>query len=650
MATVPQIIASLETSAVRADTSSLQLYKVANGPASGPNSAVPTDNGPVPTVAKWLSDNLASIQIAPRSVSTIAALRNLPKAGTPRAITSGYFFAGDTGNAEYWLDATDTASPDNGGSVIVAADGGRWKLAQTGDVTPRQFGARADGSSDDTSAFTALLASGLSIDLRGLTYRVSQTVVFAAPFRSNGATLKFTADVSTALELRPGARQFDHLNIDVSAVACNTGILVDGRWRNQHYNAVTTESIYLKGWNHTKSVNGLALDSRTGTTVSPGVVESFVQYCMIKGVEVENFANGRIAIAGASGITKCYTNANIFFGCKYVGCKRSIVNQASNGAETSNNVDIEYIVQFGAVEGSFPIRAIHMIGNSRFNQATGFIYDWEHINTKGPVVELEAGTLDNVVVSSAFDWEVLNSGLRNLHVSRLTPSQSSPWHPAQGQGFLGQQDNILAHWNPRFGTLTESTGATGTASVTRNSGTSLIDVQRENHRYVQLDFVAGTGVASYSMTFTSTTNAQDHVSVVGMYFEPGNVPDGIQVEINTGAGFVSRAEVADVTGNEVFLRLDPVSGSDVYNGVLAIRITFKAGNTRTVRVRQVYANGSQFKPFLSAGGDRAGGDLRWPAGIGPVLVDTVTGTPYRIQVTNGVIALTANPTLQTTYF
>lgn len=61
MPTTTEIINSLNASAARADTSSRQLYDVANGPASGTGSTVPTDGGAVPTLSKWFADNQASI-------------------------------------------------------------------------------------------------------------------------------------------------------------------------------------------------------------------------------------------------------------------------------------------------------------------------------------------------------------------------------------------------------------------------------------------------------------------------------------------------------------------------------------------------------------------------------------------------------------
>lgn len=43
-----------------------------------------------------------------------------------------------------------TMSGDNGGTYLVARDGGRWKLLLTGPVSVRQFGAKGDNSTDDT--------------------------------------------------------------------------------------------------------------------------------------------------------------------------------------------------------------------------------------------------------------------------------------------------------------------------------------------------------------------------------------------------------------------------------------------------------------------------------------------------------------------
>lgn len=92
-------------------------------------------------------------------VSSIASLRDLLKTSPSKsAFVTGYYSQGDGGGGAYYLDATDTTSTDNGGTIIVATDGGRWKLQNSDYVSVRQFGAKLDGVTDDTSAFNNTLA------------------------------------------------------------------------------------------------------------------------------------------------------------------------------------------------------------------------------------------------------------------------------------------------------------------------------------------------------------------------------------------------------------------------------------------------------------------------------------------------------------
>ena len=73
---------------------------------------------------------------------SIASLRTLLKTSASKnAFVTGYYAAGDGGGGAYYLDEADSASIDNGGSVIVATDGGRWKIAQAQNIHARQFGA-----------------------------------------------------------------------------------------------------------------------------------------------------------------------------------------------------------------------------------------------------------------------------------------------------------------------------------------------------------------------------------------------------------------------------------------------------------------------------------------------------------------------------
>jgi hypothetical protein len=66
-------------------------------------------------------------------VDTVAALRlttpaTPATAGPPRVFLAGYAATGTGGSGWYWYNPADVASADNGFSIIVAADGGRWYL------------------------------------------------------------------------------------------------------------------------------------------------------------------------------------------------------------------------------------------------------------------------------------------------------------------------------------------------------------------------------------------------------------------------------------------------------------------------------------------------------------------------------------------
>lgn len=95
-----------------------------------------------------------------RAVS-ITQLRLFPKNTSMNTVfVLGYYAEGDGGGGIYYLDLTDTTSADNGSTVIVAADGGRWKLANQGRVSAKQFGAKGDNTTNDYTALQSLFSTG----------------------------------------------------------------------------------------------------------------------------------------------------------------------------------------------------------------------------------------------------------------------------------------------------------------------------------------------------------------------------------------------------------------------------------------------------------------------------------------------------------
>jgi len=120
------------------------------------------------------SKGAALIPSVGRVVSTMADVRKMPKTGNPVAFALSYSTSGDQGGGHYYLDTADTTSADNGGTVLVASDGGRWKLKHSGTISVRVFGAGRGG--DDTAAFKAACGLGLRVHAPAGNYLITGNV------------------------------------------------------------------------------------------------------------------------------------------------------------------------------------------------------------------------------------------------------------------------------------------------------------------------------------------------------------------------------------------------------------------------------------------------------------------------------------------
>jgi hypothetical protein len=150
------------------------------------------------------------------NAASVTALKGMfpPKGNTAR--TSGYYAAGDGGGATYYFDANDNATADNGGSVLAPTNGasGRWKLVVVDQVNVRQFGAKGDGSADDTAAIRAAdaamtTAGGGTIYFPPGTYKVTPD---GATFRvftpTHGNTWRGQSKESSILKLANSAGKY----------------------------------------------------------------------------------------------------------------------------------------------------------------------------------------------------------------------------------------------------------------------------------------------------------------------------------------------------------------------------------------------------------------------------------------------------------
>lgn len=97
-----------------------------------------------------------------RKVSSVAALRSVSKGTNDYVRVVRHSPGTDVLNSDYYLDPDDTTSVDDNGFTIVAADGGRWKLAFKGEVDIKVYGIKPN-----TDFTLAMNQAALAIYKRG---------------------------------------------------------------------------------------------------------------------------------------------------------------------------------------------------------------------------------------------------------------------------------------------------------------------------------------------------------------------------------------------------------------------------------------------------------------------------------------------------
>lgn len=130
------------------------------------------------------------------SIATYAALRVYSPIISSFVFVEGGTAESDGGQGWFYLDPNDTTSSDNAGTIIVDS-GARWKRLYSGPVYPEWFGAKGDGTTNDSPALQAIVNLGL--EMAGRT---------GAVYGINGAI-----DLSTAL----GVNIHDISFVDMSA-------------------------------------------------------------------------------------------------------------------------------------------------------------------------------------------------------------------------------------------------------------------------------------------------------------------------------------------------------------------------------------------------------------------------------------------------
>lgn len=197
-----------------ADNITGSVWRTALGLGDSATRSVGTSSG---TVAA--GDDSRILRVVDFATRTAAQAATIP---APQAYlrTGGYTTAGDLGGALY----TRASS-----GQLQTADGQWWEIAETS-VTPEMFGAKGDGSTDDTAAINAAIAFSKTreVVLQDRSYKVT-TVNFSRSIALRGLNKWYSKLVGSTtntpvLEITAEPVELTNLTIDRSAVPVDGGI------------------------------------------------------------------------------------------------------------------------------------------------------------------------------------------------------------------------------------------------------------------------------------------------------------------------------------------------------------------------------------------------------------------------------------------
>lgn len=318
-------------SQVRTDDKGMFEFYAANGRY---NLTVSGDHIIAYTLSDVLIDDSISNTIVVDTFDTVATIANLKSligiTDNTTVSTLGYFVAGDGGHGTYYFDLSDTTSADNGGTVIVATDGGRWKLVHDGTVNALQFGAYNDGvTATSTQLNAALAASGVkNVILNAGSYLITTTLLMNTAYSTLSgvgvATIKRGMLSLTMVDVYGGNCTIEGIIFDGNKANFGTG--------NGCIRIFSDNNVIRKNTIHDAPNNGIMLDGRSpNSAIANNVYENVIIDCDGIGISQHTSPHGHIhnndiRNCGKEGIT--IDNTSYKVRC----CDNTIINCGSAGA------------------------------------------------------------------------------------------------------------------------------------------------------------------------------------------------------------------------------------------------------------------------------------------------------------------------------
>lgn len=447
-----------------------------------------------------------------RTVDSIAALRALASSRNQRARVIGYYAKWDGGGGVYAVDPTDTTSADDGGSIIVAADGARWKLVLIGSLSARQFGAKGDNTADDTAELQAWLDyagsnRGLKIFLPSGKFKITAPLIWqptvALPSPGTGSDVHFADHAECVIENRGDARlvagaampymlilQYNVIYANIGPFYTTVqGLLFDGAGLADtaiHSNFTMNVSLLKNKIWHVAT--GILFTGYGVTKIRDNVIKASANCISLSGGGGDNdvSSNDLYPLAGAVGIRvgafggNSSLSKNVFNGEGFAGCIGVFLDGVGAGASNSvinvRILDNEFsgmtVSIFGQRHGSIRnVFGIRVMGNHTIPAAGGAVHTGNLISFNG---------VDDVTICN-----------NNVNGVWLSDSISSD----PGMVFVDCRRPVIHH--NKFGRLLGPAAYFTTTIDGEFSNNEIINVGTAGASGVMIDVDTGTGNMSF---------------------------------------------------------------------------------------------------------------------------------------------------------
>lgn len=286
-----------------------------------------------------------------RQVDTLAELKTLSKLGSPYAEVLEYSAGAGVINARYHLDKTDTTTAGNDFTVVVANDGGRWKLKHADAYTLKMAGGKEDGVTDDADAWDRLLAvsQGKLVEWSGVSMVSRQVVIPVNTLRlhavTKAATIKAmpTANFENTLYASgKSGLEFYGFTVD-SNKADRAGILTTRTVSVSLVNCTDCQLTEVKGINAigSGSIPGIGI-STAGGGARVNTTNCTALDCGITGKAADGFfCSSSYSINTGNVAINCLDTGHVLESCSYsgiVGCASigcGVVGAITNATTTN---------------------------------------------------------------------------------------------------------------------------------------------------------------------------------------------------------------------------------------------------------------------------------------------------------------------------